>query len=547
MTVLERNLAAIDRGLAARIAAAAQRDDEIVTTARDGSSVNGVSVGGRPRLFHSGYNPVREAARLADGPTDAGFVVVLGAGSGYHVRALLERGVVVSLVEPDPALLRSCLQRMELRDWLRRGLLSIRAPERLGEDALDGYLAPVHGDLALVELPGRVGSDPTLFGRVRDRVRAAARTAADDTATQARFGIRWMRNTILNLARAKPTPAPSFAGKNTTVAAAGPSLNRWLAADRRDHTVLLAVDTALPVLIGHRIVPDLVVSIDCQLSTYHHFLSAGFPHVPVAAELSMSPSLMARLPMVVPCLSDHPVHRLVAHLGFGGTYVDVRGGNVGQAAVGMAVTLGSSAITMVGADFAYPGGETYARGSYLLRHLASRAGRLKPLAGLSYRFLVERPGIRRSPDDPHTWRQPLLDAYADRMRAYLDTLPVTVEWLSPPSPGRDAAPHPARETRRPPSPGASPRIFDNDALLVALRDAFTGVSTLDSFLASLGRAEPGTPARENPELIDRLAGRALLPLVTALRAESRERDISGLHGRAIEITNALIDHARSIA
>lgn len=538
MTLLDANLAALPDDLARAIEAAARRPDEVVVAARDGSQVNGLARPRRPALFHSGYSPLREAERLADTADDAGFVVVLGMGACHHIRAIAGRGRRVLVVEPDLRLVRSALARDDLTELLRSRSVALADPDSIERDVSTRYVPPVDGDLAVVELPGRVSAEPDAFDPYRRALGRIAERLRTDLAVQARFGLRWMRNTILNIPAAHARTLPSWGGE-VHVAAAGPSLADALpdlAADAS--TPLVAVDTALPVMLAHRVRPDLVVSIDCQAATYHHYLTAGFPDVPVAAELSILPSLFAGLSVRHPVRSDHPLHTLIGALGLDAPYLDARGGNVTQAAVDLAARLGARKIRVFGADFSYPDGETYPRGSYVHRLFAASASRLAPLAGRHYGFLVDRPGVRRDRDEPTRWVQPLLSAYAERFGDFAAGLSVGITRV----PGRGLAlgvPAAGTAEARPDragvpeavggrAPGVRPRT-----VLERLRETMHAVSAPSRF----------TQALESPEgrpLESALAARALLPALTHLRADGAAVSFDELLARAHERLNAYV-------
>ncbi|MFW5741639.1 MAG: 6-hydroxymethylpterin diphosphokinase MptE-like protein [Spirochaetota bacterium] len=538
MNLLDANLAALPHTLARAIEAAAPRPDEVVVAARDGSRVNGLARPRRPALFHSGYAPLREAERLADTAGDAGFVVVLGMGACHHIRAIAARGRRVLVVEPDLRLVRSAFTRDDLTGLLRSRSVALADPSNLGHDVSTRYCAPVDGDLAVVELPGRVSAEPDAFDPYRRALGRIAERLRTDLAVQARFGLRWMRNTILNIPAAHARTLPSWSGE-VHVAAAGPSLADalpHLAADAS--TPLLAVDTALPVMLAHRVRPDLVVSIDCQAATYQHYLTAGFPDVPVAAELSMLPSLFAGLSARHPVRSDHPLHTLIGALGLDAPYLDARGGNVTQAAVDLAVRLGARRIRVFGADFSYPDGETYPRGSYLHRLFTASSSRLAPLAGRHYGFLLDRPGVRRDRDEPARWVQPLLSAYAERFADFAGGLSVGVTRVrgrgapldvrapatAPERPGGGAV-HEAAGGR---APAAPPRT-----VLERLRETMRAVSVRSRFTQTL-------ESPEGESLESALAARALLPALTHLRADGEAVSFDELLERAHERLNSYV-------
>jgi hypothetical protein len=67
--------------------------------------------------------------------------------------------------------------------------------------------------------------------------------------------------------------------------------------------------------------------------------------------------------------------------------IDTSGGNVTHAAVSLAQSLGARRITVYGADFSYPDGKAYARGTYLYDHFWAGQNRLSPAETKFYSFV----------------------------------------------------------------------------------------------------------------------------------------------------------------
>ncbi len=538
MTLLDRQLALMPPALAREIGSASPRPDEVIDSSGDHVPINGILRDGRAYLFHSRYAALREAERIAEAAAPAGCVVALGAGMGHHLRAISRRADRIIAVEPDAALLRSALSRVDLADLLESNRLTLVTDCR--EEALLGtiasrYVPGVHGALRVAELTGRVHAEQQRMHAVRGALGRAIEQLSDDLAVQARFGLAWTRNAVLNLTSARPDALPDLRGHTAIVAAAGPSLYDAIPALALERDPIIAVDTALPVLSSFNIRPRLVVSVDCQLASYHHYLCAGFPAVPIAADLSVSASLFCRLRDAIPLLSDHPLHRLFGHLGLGAPDVDARGGNVTQAAVDLAVRCGAEAVRLVGADFSYPDGETYSRGSYLHRLFAACADRLSPAQTLHMEFLAARPGLEPDPNCSSRLLQPLLCGYARNMERFAGTLPVPVtqdpgRGVRLALPGRSVlrGGRVSEDTRSsPPVPGSEIPARD---ILNRAGELFAAIHDRQTLLRSL--------EAEAPAVL--LAARALMPPITSLRSKDPDAPADELVARASRWTRSLI-------
>jgi hypothetical protein len=106
---------------------------------------------------------------------------------------------------------------------------------------------------------------------------------------------------------------------------------------------------------------------------------------------------------------------LAAHTLGGVPVIDTSGGNVGHAAVSLAIGLGAKSIYLFGTDFSYPLGKTYSRGSYLYDYFREREGRTAPLEGSFSNLLYHNTTLRReSTSAGFRYTTGTLTAYRDR-------------------------------------------------------------------------------------------------------------------------------------
>lgn len=515
----------------------------LVITARSGHVITGIEVAGAQRFFHSRYDPVREADRLAAGIGNP-VVIVPGFGSGYHLRPLLEAARRVIVVEPDPALLYHTLGHVDLREALRHpGLTLVTGATARRADAGIGdfYRPAVHGSATVLELPGIREAEPERYARLRQQLRDGLEQLKDDFAVQSRFGRLWLRNTVANLHTATRPGAvamaalPRFRDRTVVVVAAGPSLEDALPLlGHTDDAAILSTDTALPVLTDAGIRPDAVLTVDAQQVSYHHYLSAQFPETLLLADLSAPPAVFQCLPRVLPLLSSHPLHQLLRLLGVDLPLFDSSGGNVSHAAVSLASCLGASVIRLVGADFSYPDGRTYARDTSIHRYFRCRSLRTQPLATLLHRFLHERPGLYPDAARPGILRQPALDSYRTRLEALVRETGARVEQVAGRGiplelPGRRAGPgiH-APRLAAPRPPGIPANTLERLRSLLA--ESEPTVAQLDSRTASAG---PGSHAA---------VATALLPLLAWHRRNSPDAPADALLLQSRDEAVSLIDH-----
>jgi hypothetical protein len=404
--VLERNLLALATGsgdpqLAARLGRE-QPGPEVVFMNSAGGLPVPARAGSRPRPYHSTVDPVREGERLAAQYADGGYLVALGLGAGYHLTPLLAHPAVarVLIVERDPTLARAVLERLDLRGLLldrRVRLLVGPVPREVGEALLAEYLPAVHGSLRTMPLRASVEEHQGYYRQVVEEVQQAIGRTADDYSVQARFGRKWYLNTLANLERAERCEVRLPPIERAAVTGAGPSLEPQVErlAALRPRPFLIATDTSLPALLGWGLAPDLVVSIDCQLASYHHFLQGLPPQVPLALDLASPPVLSRIAERTLFLASAHPFARYLSARWRRLPAVDTSGGNVAQAAVSVALALGAREILLLGLDFSYPEGKPYSRGTYIYPLFRFGESRLAPLEGRLLSFVLDGPAVFR--------------------------------------------------------------------------------------------------------------------------------------------------------
>jgi hypothetical protein len=376
--------------------------------ARSGALVPVLRRDGREAAFHSLVDPEREADRLVGAQPPGGFIVALGLGCGYLLRRYLASPATTGIVavEYSAPLLRALLEEVDLSELFldeRFTLLLDPSPEALAAQILARYVPPIAGDIRSLPLRGRVDLDPGPFAAAADALRGVLGRISDDYSVQAFFGKLWFKNAARNLFAAERCAAPLPPVRRAAVAAAGPSLELAIPALRDAASAgafLIATDTSLPALLGAGLKPGAVVSIDCQHISYYHFLG-GIPEgTPLVIDLS-SPSRLTRLTDSPRFFSSgHPFCAYVSAHFRPFPALDTSGGNVTHAALSLAEALGAESTLLAGADFSYPDGKSYARGTYIYGYYDKLQGRLAPMESLFSGFVFRNADVSRevSPD-----------------------------------------------------------------------------------------------------------------------------------------------------
>ena len=438
--ILERNLLALsvnDPALGARINRAVGNGGITFEVSRSGLPVPSRVVSSRRLAYHSLVDPEREAQRSYAASRAAGYLVFLGLGGGYQLRPFVSGNEASRLLvlEPDLGFVRTIMERIDLRAILldRRVRLWVDPdPESIRELLLADYLPAAHGDLRTVPLRPSVDANPEYFRSVAQCIQEVIGLVADDYTVQAKFGQKWFVNTLVNLPAAEASVGAVPPVHRAIVIGAGPSLEvqiDQLPKLRRD-ALLIASDTSLPALLAGGITPDLVISIDCQLISYHHFLQGIPPEVPLVLDLASPPVLTRLTRKVLFFSSGHPFSRYVSRRWRQFPVLDTSGGNVSHAAVSLARFLGAREIYLLGIDFSYPQGKAYSRGTYLYPLFRSWESRLRPLETLFLSVVLKNSSIGREWTDEgirYTTR-PLI-GYRERLVRSLSASPVRVVQL----------------------------------------------------------------------------------------------------------------------
>jgi hypothetical protein len=419
--IFRRNLLALarnDPSLGDRLAEAAPDPSIRAVESRTGTLVPVARVGDRVQPFHSLIDPEREAARIEEAQPAGGFIIAFGLGSGILLKRYLASSATTGIlvVEYSAAKLRAVLEEIDLSDLFadeRFTLALDPAPARLKELLLAVYVPPLAGDIRSLPLRARVDLDPEPFAQASRALSGILGSISDDYSVQAFFGKLWFQNAVRNLFAAERQSAPLPRIRKAAVTAAGPSLESALPAlaeAKGRGAFVIATDTSLPALVGAGLAPDAVVSIDCQHISYYHFLG-GIPEgVPLVLDLA-SPSMLHRLSGNSRFFSSgHPFCAYLSGRWRPFPALDTSGGNVTHAALSLAEALGAESALLAGADFSYPDGKSYARGTYIYDYFGSRQARLAPVEALFAGFMFR--GVETSRED-------CVDSGGERYSRYL--------------------------------------------------------------------------------------------------------------------------------
>jgi hypothetical protein len=474
----ERNLLALSRvdpALCSRLSRAETTQGRYkFIDSRSGEPIPAwVDASGTAHPLHSLVDPRKEGKRLLSTLGDEGFLILLGLGGGFYAEAALERPGTEQLTVVDfdihgMAELLCSREYIPIFNDPRFHLLVDPAAEVLERYVLDRYKPIIYGGIGVLPLRTRTGFSQSLFNEAGEAIKTAINAVSSDYSVQAHFGKRWFSNAIRNLIQVKQSAAPLPPIRRAAICAAGPSLDMQipLLLEKKDPVFIIATDTALPALLNAGLEPDGVVSIDCQHISYYHFM-AGFPRDCILFLDLASPPLLASR-SAKPCFfsGGHPLTRYISRYYRPFPEVDTSGGNVTYAALSLAEQLGARTIELYGADFSYPRGITYAKGTYIHSLFENRQNRSAPLEALHSAFLYRTPLIKRyNSGDSWYYETKSLGMYRRCLEEKLRTIHAEVSLI----PGR-GAPVAGGVKKSPPAQADPIRLFSSGKAPMAPRD-----------------------------------------------------------------------------
>ncbi|MEW6220286.1 MAG: 6-hydroxymethylpterin diphosphokinase MptE-like protein [Thermodesulfobacteriota bacterium] len=357
----------------------ADRTEVVLQPAANGSwtAVARNSADGRTVTLHSTTDPEVEARQLADqAECQAGEVrCLVGLGLGFMAVEIMRRRIPLLklvVIETSPRVLAAAMQVLDLTELMASQDVSIL----LGQDP---DLAPVLAENHVAILGGglrvttyeparelfpnqcqgvlrRLREDASALTGTITTMKSLGQLALDNVTANATVMMRSANLAVLNGA---------LTGHPAIILGAGPSLAPGIETLRRwpNRAFLVAVDSALPVLLRHGLKPHLVVSVDCTEECFEKFR-------PILAETEVPLCYASIVFPAVPKLYRHPVKFFAAESGSFLSDMQERWGGwapfprrlrgVAHMAFHVATLCGASPLVLLGFDLAYTGFRSHA-------------------------------------------------------------------------------------------------------------------------------------------------------------------------------------------
>ncbi|MEX0885316.1 MAG: 6-hydroxymethylpterin diphosphokinase MptE-like protein [Phycisphaeraceae bacterium] len=381
--------------------------------ARSGVLTATIEQGGRPLWLASRFDPVQEAGKLAaevDHEASA-CVVVLGMGLGYHVAEVARQAGGHGLVivhEPDVALMRAVLERVDHSAWLGRPDVIVvdatvdRAGLTQRVERFAGVLT--QGTRLLTHPPSRRlhGEALAAFGQTVTQTLAFCRT---NVATALINSARTCRNLACNLDHYLAGAGVdelhnAAAGSPAVCVAAGPSLAKNVDLLRdprvRANVVVITAQTTLKPLLDRGIRPDFVTALD-----YSRICERFYENLPELADVTLvaepkaHPTILESFPGPIRLLRNAFSDGVVAGLAPRGMKMPAAT-TVAHLSFYLAQHLGCDPIMLIGQDLGFSDGLYYCPGTAAHQVWSAELGPFNTLEMMEWERIVRhRNHLRR--------------------------------------------------------------------------------------------------------------------------------------------------------
>ena len=351
---------------------------------------------GRKEYLNSRYNPTKEAEKFMEDCVDLpekATLVLIGFGNGTHIREFISKSKKEDtnciVYEPSKDLFMRILHDIDVSDILKDKRVHIVV------NGINNKKAGVYSEIYIssvniksnkhVALPKYCNLFP---GACDDFLQILKNTYEDievERNTIRVYGERAAYNGIQNLCYLPGCYSSiEYIGKFPKnlpgiVVAAGPSLekNVEMLKKAKGRALIIAVDTAVKMVMSHGIIPDMVISIDNH-KPVRLFDVKGLEKVPFLAEMAMNTEVLEFLnpEKLIFYSADSPVwDELFAAAGSGIRQI-YAGGTVAIDAMANLIEWGFKTIIMVGQDLMLTGN----------RHHAGE-NKIQDFSDLSYRVV----------------------------------------------------------------------------------------------------------------------------------------------------------------
>ncbi len=246
---------------------------------------------GSVAYVHNGDDPVSVATRTAEklNANQGGVLVMMGMGLGYVAKELalgLEDGSALIVYEADPGIFKTAMQEVDLTPVFSSPLIKlVVGPEARLEGWCHQFMLQTGGAVRLARFEPAFRLAPELYERKWEKeLLGFTQALAMNFATVGQFGPLFSRAILgavphILFSQGVNQLEGKFKGVPAILVAAGPSLekNAHYLKEAKGRTVIICADTVLGYLLARDIIPDFVVSVDPQATTFSKYEGVNIP------------------------------------------------------------------------------------------------------------------------------------------------------------------------------------------------------------------------------------------------------------------------------
>ncbi len=305
-------------------------------------------------------------------------VIFCGVGNGMYARktlSLLDDTGKLLLYEPSVSLFSTVIENFDLTDILSDSRVTLVVGQYGEKSAMESlYSFVTYEDIknsVYQSYPNYDRLFPELVKEYDEMVQTLVMKLRATKSVLGRNGRRNAFNSITNTKKFALSKSIYDFSKRCPrnlpfiIIASGPSLNKNVEELKRakGHAILCAVDSALPVLMEHDVIPDIFVTVDSKKSI-HHTDDERVWDIPVICEMESKFEVLYRQKGPVFFMNDmNPYVNKYLRMSKTELPPFPSGGSVANSACAIADLMGFESIVFVGQDLAYTGDKTYADGT----------------------------------------------------------------------------------------------------------------------------------------------------------------------------------------
>lgn len=334
---------------------------------------------GRVNYIYSNYNTEREVAiwleQVSDKVLDVEYVLLVGLGLGYHLKALIEKfpHKKFFIFEPDAYLFSLSIHACDLSELLSHQNivgLTVGTNEQIIKEFIDRLTERVSASFAQLSVPSYNRLYISEIESFNQLAIQSTKMKRSNLATFGRFAQDWINNIFKNLKYITKAPNVSFLRNKfidvpAIVVGSGPSLQYDIKTLQglKGRVLIIAAGTSTQALIASGIEPDIIVSIDGGKPNYNAFSKINTNDIPMLFGAFIYPDILndsrkyitysiMDLDVVTPHIVGHSTDVITFRSNFSVTGLCIQ----------LAAYMGSRTIILTGQDLSFPNRKYYVDG-----------------------------------------------------------------------------------------------------------------------------------------------------------------------------------------